>query len=295
MSCRSLARLAAAFLFGALGMLLGVGSPACAAADAPGPVRTIVVFGDSQAQGVAAALRRFYGHDHGFHVVDKSVAGTSLSQKLQYDWVDTIGHWLDGGHADVAVVMFGGNDRLPVRTEDGGKPLAYRSDAWEQMYTERLNGVLGLLNDAKLPVVWLGQPVAREANYAADMAYLNGLYEVTVPMAGGDFLNLWNVIADPSGNYMAYGKALDGETRRLRLDDGIHFTPAGYDIIVAKVTTEIDTLLAKADAAAPAEMPGPPVEAASSPALQPMPADFVGPIQTDTPPDAVVANSPDHS
>jgi hypothetical protein len=290
MSCRPLARLAVAVLFSVLGMLLGVGSPVYAAADAPGPVRTIVVFGDSQAQGVAAALRRFYGHDHGFHVVDKSVAGTSLSQKLQYDWVDTIGHWLDGGHADVAVVMFGGNDRLPVRTEDGGKPLAYRSDAWEQMYTERLNSVLGLLHDAKLPVVWLGQPVARESGYAADMAYLNGLFEATVPVAGGDFLKLWDVIADPSGSYTAYGKALDGETRRLRLDDGIHFTPAGYDIIVAKVAPEIDTLLAKADAA---EASSRPVEGAATP---PKPADVAEPILTDTPPGAaVVANSPDHS
>jgi hypothetical protein len=28
---------------------------------------------------------------------------------------------------------------------------------------------------------------------------------------------------------------VDGTTQRLRLDDGIHFTPGGYDLLAAKV------------------------------------------------------------
>jgi hypothetical protein len=283
MVCRSAARLAVAVWFGTLVVFAGIAFSGRAAADppAPGPARTIVVFGDSQAQGVAAALRRLYVRDRLYRIVDKTVPGTSLSQKAQYDWVGTIDSWLSGDHADVAVVMFGGNDRLAVRTEAGGKAIAYKTDAWTEMYTERLNSVLGLLSGAKLPVVWLGQPVAREAGYAADMAYLNGIFEATVPGAGGDYLPLWDVIADESGNYMAYGKALDGETKRLRLDDGIHFTPAGYDIIVAKVKQEIDTMLAKSAAAEPAAPAAVPAAAAPTPAAAPG--------------TSIVANSPAHS
>ncbi|MEI9988269.1 MAG: hypothetical protein WDN69_37325 [Aliidongia sp.] len=51
--------------------------------------------------------------------------GTGLSQKQQFDWVDTIDHWLASEHADVAIVMFGGNDRLAVRLEAGGRAIAY--------------------------------------------------------------------------------------------------------------------------------------------------------------------------
>jgi len=230
---------------------------------APTP-RSIVVFGDSQAQGVAAGLRRLYARDRLYHIIDKTVPGTALSQKLQFDWVGTIEQWLGEDHADIAIVMFGGNDRLAARPEAGAKAIAYRTEAWKQLYTARLNGVLGLFAAAKVPVVWLGQPVAREAGYTTDMAWLNGLFEETVPASGADFLPLWTVIADETGNYAAYGKGLDGETKRMRLDDGIHFTPAGYDIIAVKVKDRIDALLtigtspANADGPQTALPPAPP-------------------------------------
>ncbi len=86
---------------------------------------------------------------------------------------------------------------------------------------------------------------------------------------GGDYIPLWTIIADDDGNYAAYGKALDGETKRLRQDDGIHFTPAGYDIIAVKIRTEIDGLLAKSSPTGSTEEASPPPAAAPS---APMPA-----------------------
>jgi uncharacterized protein len=234
----------------------------------PASPRTIVVFGDSQAQGVAGALQRMFVRDRNTHVIDKTVPGTSLSQKQQFDWVGTIDHWLATEHADVAIVMFGGNDRLALRLEAGGKAITYKSDAWKQAYSQRLSNVLGLLAAAKVPVIWLGQPVAREADYAADMAFLNGIYEEVIPAAGADFVPLWTIIADDTGSYTAYGKGLDGETKRLRQDDGVHFTPAGYDIIAVTVRAQIDTLLTKpatTGAVEPAGVIAPPAPAAPAP------------------------------
>jgi|HubBroStandDraft_1064217.scaffolds.fasta_scaffold00564_8 hypothetical protein len=246
--------------------------PAAAGPAAPsaGPVRTIVVFGDSQAQGVAGALQRMFVRDRSTHVIDKTVPGTALSQRLQFDWVGTIERWLAGDHADVAIVMFGGNDRQAVRVEAGGRAITYKSEAWTAMYRQRLTGVLDLLAAAKVPVVWLGQPVARETDYAADMAYLNGIFTEIVPASGADFVPLWTIIADETGNYAAYGKGLDGETKRLRQDDGVHFTPAGYDIIAVTVRAQIDALLAKSaggDAVVPAAAPAAPAPAAPVPAV----------------------------
>lgn len=306
-------RLARAVFFG-LFVILAV--PAQAGPTAPAaPVKTIVVFGDSQAQGVAAALQRMFLRDRSYHVIDKAVAGTALSQKLQYDWVDSIDKWLQAEHADIAILMFGGNDRLAVRLEAGGKAIAYKSDAWKAMYNERLNNMLGLFATAKVPVIWLGQPIARENGYATDMSFLNELYAAATTTAGADYLPLWTVIADDAGNYAAYGKALDGETKRLRLDDGIHFTPAGYDIVAVKVREQIDALLAKtadaqqpADAApapadpAPAEpKPTPakalPTETASAPAEKPETAAPAAPSASPTPPAPTpsVADSSAHS
>jgi hypothetical protein len=223
-------------------LLLG---PSGQASPAPmvGPVRTIVVFGDSQAQGVAGALQRMLMRDRGFRVIDKTVPGTALSQKLQFDWVSTIEQYAAAEHPDVAVMMFGGNDRLAVRLEAGGHAIGYKTAAWKQMYAERMNTVLAALADAHVPVIWLGQPVAREADYAQDMAYLNGIFSEIIPTTGCAWMPLWDVVTDETGGYTAYGKGLDGETKRLRQDDGVHFTPAGYDIIAHKVKARIDTVL----------------------------------------------------
>ncbi|HVJ53038.1 MAG TPA: DUF459 domain-containing protein [Aliidongia sp.] len=228
--------------------LLSLAAAATGRAEPPAP-RIIAVFGDSQAQGVAGALQRMALHDRGIHVVDKSVPGTSISQKQQLDWAATIEQFLATEHPDVAVMMIGGNDRLAMRTEAGGHPIAFKTDAWKAIFAERLTHILKSFADAHVPVVWLGEPIAREPTYSGDMAYLNGIYAETVTGPGTTWMPLWDIVTDETGAYAAYGKGLDGETKRLRLDDGVHFTPAGYDIVAQKLRTQIDGILS---AAAPA-------------------------------------------
>jgi hypothetical protein len=210
----------------------------------PAPPRTIVVFGDSQAQGVAGAMQRLAFHDRSIHIVDKSVPGTALSQKQQFDWVATVEQFLATTHPDAAIIMFGGNDRMSVRTEAGGHAVAFKTDAWKELYVERLDQILKDLAAAHVPVVWLGQPIAREPTYSGDMAYLNSIYAEAVPNNGATWMPLWDVVTDETGAYAPYGKGIDGETKRLRLDDGIHFTPAGYDIVAQKLRAELDVIFA---------------------------------------------------
>ncbi len=229
----------------------------------PAPQHTIVVFGDSQAQGVAGALQRMALRDRSIHVVDKSVPGTSISQKQQFDWVSTVEQYLTTAHPDAAVMMFGGNDRMSVRTESSGHAIAFKTDAWKQLYVERVGQMLKDLSAAHVPVIWLGQPIAREPTYSDDMAYLNTIYAEAVPQGGGTWLPLWDIVTDETGGYAPYGKGIDGETKRLRLDDGIHFTPAGYDIVAQKLRAEIDTVLAAAPAASPSATAPPATTAAA--------------------------------
>jgi len=238
--------------FAILAFIIGF-SPDIGHADPPSPApqHTIVVFGDSQAQGVAGALQRMAMRDRSIHIVDKSVPGTSISQKQQFDWVSTVEQYLAIAHPDAAVMMFGGNDRMSVRTEAGGHAIAFKTDAWKQLYVERVGQMLKDLSAAHVPVIWLGQPIAREPTYSDDMAYLNTIYAEAVPQGGGIWLPLWDIVTDETGGYAPYGKGIDGETKRLRLDDGIHFTPAGYDIVAQKLRAEIDTVLAAQPATVP--------------------------------------------
>jgi hypothetical protein len=137
-----------------------------------------------------------------------------------------------------AVLMFGGNDRLPIRLADGTS-LPFRIPAWEDAYRDRVNDMLHALLDRKLQVIWVGDPICRDPRYSGDMAYLNGIYRDILDGSGATLVDIWTLVSDGQGNYAAYGRTRDGATERLRLDDGIHFTPSGYDIVAARVAQYI--------------------------------------------------------
>ncbi len=211
----------------------------------------VVVFGDSQAEGLAAALQRLARHRTDMKIQDRTKPGTAISQSQTYDWPAAIRGYEGGEDVTTAVLMFGGNDRLPIRPPTGGS-IPFRGAAWEQEYRSRVADILQSLSARKLRIIWVGDPVCRDSRYSQDMAYLNGIYQQVLAGSGATYLDIWTVVADAEGNYAAYGRALDGATARLRLDDGIHFTPSGYDIVAARVMTSITagpTIAAAPDAA----------------------------------------------
>ena len=200
----------------------------------PPAVRTIVVFGDSQAEGLAVALRRATRQVPGIKMQNHSKAGTAISQPENYDWPLTIHNYIPDPGVDTAILMFGGNDRLPMRPSPG-TVIPFRSSAWEAEYRARTADMLHSLSDKHLRVIWVSNPICREAKYSQDMAYLNAIYREMLTGNEGTYLDIWTLVADSDGHYAPYGRTLDGVTARLRLDDGIHFTPSGYDIVASRV------------------------------------------------------------
>jgi hypothetical protein len=225
-------------------LLTGLAACLCSpagAVDAPAPAaQTVVVFGDSQAQGLAGALQRASRHMTGIYIQNRTRPGTAISQLRNYDWQAGIAAYVPDPTVKIAVLMFGGNDRLPMRTEAGAM-LPFRGTAWHDVYRGRAAAMLHSLTSHGLRVIWVSEPICREAHYSADMAYLNGIFQDVVAGSGASYLDIWTAVADSTGAYAAYGPTLDGATARLRLDDGIHFTPSGYDILAARVMQAIVT------------------------------------------------------
>jgi len=209
---------------------LGFGS---ARADDDATARRIVVFGDSQAQGVAGGLQRVLIDDPRYKVVNRSHPGAALVHS-DSEWMTPVQSFIDKDKAEIAVVMFGANDRLDMRDEDG-RYVHFRTDEWRTAYMQRVDRILTALTSAHFKIVWCGNPIARSAQYSADMSYINDIYAGEVAHFGGEFLPLWTVIADNQGQFTAYGPGRAGQTERLRNDDGIHFTAAGYELIAERV------------------------------------------------------------
>ena len=213
-----------------------------ALADDDASVRRLVVFGDSQAQGIAGGLQRVMIDDRHYKVLNRTHPGAALVHS-ESEWLAPVQHFIEKDSADIAVVMFGANDRLDMRDDDG-KYLHFRTDDWHAAYVKRIDRILTALSGAGLKFVWCGNPIARSATYSADMSYINDIYAGEVAHFGGTFLPLWTVIADSQGQFTAYGPDRNGITERLRNDDGIHFTAAGYELVAERVISVLPSLQA---------------------------------------------------
>ncbi|WP_148360556.1 SGNH/GDSL hydrolase family protein, partial [Acidisphaera rubrifaciens] len=189
----------------------------------------ILVIGDSQAQGLAGAFMRRYRRDRDIRVIDRSKIATGLIPRASYDWPTEIKTIAEKDHADVAVVMFGANDRPPVRRHGMLDPQLV--EAFTDSYGATVTEIVDALRAAHMPVVWVGHPIVRDPDFSSDMSMLDGIYQKYATDAGATYVSTWNLFAAPDGSYSAYGPGLDGVTTRLRADDGVHLTPAGYDVL----------------------------------------------------------------
>ena len=254
--CGAWRRLASAIV-----LVVGCGTPAAAPADEPAAPTAIVVFGDSQAAGLARGLQRVLVEDERYRVLNRTHAGAALVHSDR-EWLAPVQRFTQSERADVAVVMLGANDRIDMRSEDGGY-LRFRSDDWRAAYAARADKILSLLANMKLKVIWCGNPVARSPGYSEDMSYINDIYAGEAAKFGAQFVPWWNAVADDKGHYAAYGKDRDGTTERLRADDGIHFTAAGYELIAEKI---LGLLSSSAAAATPPNgAPAPSASGAAAP------------------------------
>jgi hypothetical protein len=227
--------------------ILAFFSPRAGADEATGPT-AIVVFGDSQAQGLAVGLQRVLVEEPRYRILNRTHPGAALVH-AESEWLVPVDRFVGREKADIAVVMFGANDRLDMRGEGGGY-LHFRSEEWRETYAARTDRILALLANAGLKVIWCGNPIARSAIYSDDMEYINEIYAAETARFGARFLSLWTAVADEQGRFSAYGKDRDGTTTRMRTDDGIHFTAAGYELIAEKIVDLFSAAAANMPAAA---------------------------------------------
>jgi len=73
----------------------------------------------------------------------------------------------------------------------------------------------------------------------SDMLYLNELFRARAEKAGITYIDVWDGFVDESGRFALQGPDLEGQTRRLRTGDGLHFTKAGARKLAHYVEREI--------------------------------------------------------
>ena len=185
----------------------------------------IVVFGDSLGDGIWSGLYRAFEEDKNVEVVKRSKVSTGFTRPERYDWNAEIEQILKDEKYQIAVVTFGANEGA-IRS--GKDVLKVGSEGWREAYGERVEAFIKKLRAAKLAVYWVGLPVMRSPDQSSDAEALNEVFREKAFINGAKFIDSWTGFTDESGRYSAYGPDMTGQVRRLREDDGVHFTMRGY-------------------------------------------------------------------
>jgi uncharacterized protein len=123
-------------------------------------------------------------------------------------------------------------------------PFEFRSEYWEASYVRRIDATITALKSAGVPVFWVGLPPLRSSRASADSTYLNELYRQRAEKAGIVYVDVWDGFVDSAGQFAAHGPDFEGQTRRLRSGDGVHFTKAGARKLAHYVEREIQRTIA---------------------------------------------------
>jgi uncharacterized protein len=136
-----------------------------------------------------------------------------------------------------------------------GGPYDFHTDQWAALYAKRIDAMIAALKSKGVPTIWVGLPAIRGTKATNDMNYLDELYRQRAERAGIIYVDLWDGFVDEDGDYAVQGPDFEGQIRRLRTADGVHFTKAGAVKIASYVDRELRRLMPSS--VAPVALPGP--------------------------------------
>jgi hypothetical protein len=124
-------------------------------------------------------------------------------------------------------------------------PWEFRSEKWELAYIKRIDATIAALKSTGVPVIWVGLPSQRGPKASQDSSYLNELYRSRAEKAGIVYVDIWDGFVDESGRYSPQGPDYEGQIRRLRTGDGVHYTKYGARKLAHYVEREIQRITNK--------------------------------------------------
>jgi len=176
--------------------------------------------------------------------VDGHVA-TGLERPDVYNWFDRIREVMKNDKPNVVIVAFGANDDHSYMTglPAGANLGEFGSAAWIKEYRRRVGGFMDSVIRAHGFVVYLGMPIVQSPSERSDFDLINRILyqEAKKRPNGAVYIDTWFQFADPAtGGYAEYLKNSHGDLVKVRADDGVHFEPAGGDIIARLVLKQLN-------------------------------------------------------
>jgi uncharacterized protein len=81
----------------------------------------------------------------------------------------------------------------------------FREERWVELYTKKIEEMIGVLKSKGVPVLWVGLPVVRGPKATADTLFLDSLYRDVAGKAGITYVDVWDGFVDEAGRFLQKG------------------------------------------------------------------------------------------
>jgi len=180
----------------------------------------------------------------------------------------------DDADSDTPAILAPEKDKT---ARSAGDVYDFREDRWVELYSKKIEEMIGVLKAKGVPVIWVGLPAVRGAKATSDMLFLDALYRDEAGKAGITYVDVWDGFVDDAGRFMPQGPDFEGQIRKLRSADGVFFTKAGARKLAHYVEREVTRLLA--NRSAPLTLPNEPgVPEVNARPGGPAPRPLAGPV-----------------
>lgn len=195
----------------------------------------VLLVGDSMVVALGRAMEKTLAETGTPSAVTCSSFGTGLARPSLFDWEAKIDALAAAARPEIAVAVFGVDDRQPVETAAGA--VAYdRADEWRAAYAEHVGRTMDrLAAHGVRRIVWLQLPDMRDRPWQEHARLVNGIVadEAAARTNTVALFDLGPVLSRRPGTYTRYVMMGDGSALTVRDPDGIHLSPEGARLVAS--------------------------------------------------------------
>lgn len=201
----------------------------------------ILVVGDRMARGVADGLKFTLAEKPQIRVEPITVDKAGFTGEDPPDWGTQVLSKIRGADVKAVVVMIGRQDL--GKTFPGEPPIEFMTAEWLEAYKRKIAALVRVVRQEKKPIVWAGLPPTNDDLVNADFTQLNSLFQSASEDRRVRYVDIWDIFLAADGSYSSFGPDVDGKNARLRTNNRIGFTWAGYRKVAFFVERELSRLL----------------------------------------------------
>ena len=196
-----------------------------------GPTGTaVLLLGDSMMAGsLGSAIALSLAREPKPRLVRAVQTATGLTRPDVFDWLKVLPPLLEREKPALVICSLGANDATNIR--QGDLVIEFGHAGWRNAYAGRVKAMMRALTARGARVLWLGLPPMRNASFSEKARHLNVIFaQAAKEVAGVEYLDVEMLVAR-DGEYVTFIRNSEGRFVRVRMEDGVHYAPAGAKLI----------------------------------------------------------------